>query len=223
MISKVTAQIHEMVQPSVASLSEQLTILAQRLAGLLDPIHQVTIHQVTMALAGPAGGEHGVTGDDAVLKKGTNHGPPPSRGSGPRSAVQGQEVRADAANRATGPLTAAARSWRAHTIIASQGGRTDHAGTRTAPRARSLLPRLPAFRQTPIGRSAGNGTVEQQIQFSSLAGLAGKMQQEAAQQVGDRQHLIAQLEANGHLSALASAAAGAGLRVQVVGGQTARW
>ncbi len=49
------------------------------------------------------------------------------------------------------------------------------------------------------------------------------MQQEAARQDSDRQQLLAQQEANQHLGNLAGAAAGAGLRVQVVGGQLGQW
>ena len=49
------------------------------------------------------------------------------------------------------------------------------------------------------------------------------MQQEAARQDSDRQQLLAQQEANQHLGNLAGAAAGAGLRVQVVGGQPGQW
>ena len=57
----------------------------------------------------------------------------------------------------------------------------------------------------------------------SLAGLAGKMQQEAARQDMDRQKLAAQQVANEHLGALAGAAGGSGLRVQVVGNQPGQW
>jgi hypothetical protein len=73
------------------------------------------------------------------------------------------------------------------------------------------------------GLPAGGAAAEQPFQFASLAGLAEKMQQEAAQQDSDRQHLQAQQEANQHLGNLAGAAAGAGLRVQVVGAQPGSW
>jgi hypothetical protein len=59
--------------------------------------------------------------------------------------------------------------------------------------------------------------------FSSLTGLGAKMQQEAGRQEMDQQLLAAQQEANGNLGALAGAAAGSALRVQVVGGQAGQW
>jgi hypothetical protein len=70
---------------------------------------------------------------------------------------------------------------------------------------------------------AGKSAIEQPFPFSSLAGLAEKMQLEAARQDFDRQRLQAQEEANQHLSNLAGAAGGAGLRVQVVGAQSGHW
>jgi hypothetical protein len=73
------------------------------------------------------------------------------------------------------------------------------------------------------GLPGGTTATEQQFQFTSLAGLAAKMQQEAARQDSDRQLLAAQQEAGRHLGNLAGAAAGAGLRVQVVGTQPAQW
>jgi hypothetical protein len=73
------------------------------------------------------------------------------------------------------------------------------------------------------GFPAGTPGMGQQFQYTALAGLAGKMQQEAARQDSDRQFLLAQQEANQHLGALAGAAAGSGLRVQVVGTQPAQW
>ena len=51
----------------------------------------------------------------------------------------------------------------------------------------------------------------------NLAGLAGKMQQEAARQDTDRQNLAAQQAANEHLRPWPVPPAAAGLRVQVVG------
>ena len=56
-----------------------------------------------------------------------------------------------------------------------------------------------------------------------LVGLAKELQQEAGRAELAQQHLAAQLEAAGHLGALAGAAQGSGLRVQVVGGQPAQW
>ena len=73
------------------------------------------------------------------------------------------------------------------------------------------------------GLPASRTAAEQPFQFASLAGLAEKVQQEAARQDSDRQHLQAQQEANQHLGNLAGAAAGAGLRVQVVGTQPGQW
>ncbi len=54
-------------------------------------------------------------------------------------------------------------------------------------------------------------------------GAAKELQQEAAHAELAQQHLAAQLQAAGHLGALAGAAQGSGLRVQVVGAQAAQW
>jgi hypothetical protein len=63
----------------------------------------------------------------------------------------------------------------------------------------------------------------QPVGAAPLAGLAKELQQEAGRAELAQQHLAAQLEAAGHLGALAGAAQGSGLRVQVVGGQRAQW
>ena len=73
------------------------------------------------------------------------------------------------------------------------------------------------------GMAAGPAATERRSPFTSLAGLAQRMQQEAARQDSDRQLLLAQQEASQHLGNLAGAAAGPGLRVQVVGTQPAQW
>ncbi len=58
---------------------------------------------------------------------------------------------------------------------------------------------------------------------ASLIGAAKELQQEAAHAELAQQHLAAQLQAAGHLGALAGAAQGSGLRVQVVGGTPTQW
>jgi len=90
-------------------------------------------------------------------------------------------------------------------------------------RAGHSLTGLPALHGTRPGWRTGKAAMQQPFQFTSLAGLAEKMQQEAATQDADRRQLIAQQEANEHLGALAGAAGGPGLRVQVVGAQPAQW
>ena len=66
----------------------------------------------------------------------------------------------------------------------------------------------------------------QQAQPAGAAPLPAwpeELQQEAGRAELAQQHLAAQLEAAGHLGALAGAAQGSGLRVQVVGSQAAQW
>ena len=67
-----------------------------------------------------------------------------------------------------------------------------------------LRPGLSMSSRARPGLLAGRAAAEQQ--FTSLAGLAEKMQQEAARQDAARQHLLAQQEANRHLGNLAGAA-----------------
>jgi hypothetical protein len=86
-----------------------------------------------------------------------------------------------------------------------------------------LQPGLPAAGGARPGMAAGPAATEWRSPFTSLAGLAQRMQQEAARQDSDRQLLLAQQEASQHLGNLAGAAAGPGLRVQVVGTQPAQW
>jgi len=86
---------------------------------------------------------------------------------------------------------------------------------------RSVMPQ--AAGRLASGAVAGRAAAGDSAQFSSLSGLGEKMQQEAARQEMDQQLLAAQQEANGHLGALAGAASGSALRVQVVGAQTGQW
>lgn len=58
---------------------------------------------------------------------------------------------------------------------------------------------------------------------ASWTAAAKELQQEAAHAELAQQHLAAQLQAAEHLGALAGAAQGSGLRVQVVGAQAAQW
>jgi len=101
--------------------------------------------------------------------------------------------------------------------IGSLAGNLQQAGGQASP---GLSAGGPATSMTSAIRAA------QQVQQAGavpLVGLAKELQQEAGRAELAQQHLAAQLEATGHLGALAGAAQGSGLRVQVVGRQAAQW
>ena len=74
-----------------------------------------------------------------------------------------------------------------------------------------------------IASALGAAQQVEPIGGASMLSLAQELQQEAAQAELAQQHLAAQLQAAGYLGALAGAAQGSGLRVQVVGGPAAAW
>jgi hypothetical protein len=98
-----------------------------------------------------------------------------------------------------------------------------HMKSATPPRGGSQWSTHGVMQQVAASLRPGALAGADATQFSSLAGLGEKMQREATQQQTDQQLLAAQQEANNHLGALAGAAAGSALRVQVVGAQAEQW
>jgi hypothetical protein len=225
-IDKVTNKVQGLAPDPSAALGEQLGALGQSFAGMLDPINKVStalaalgagitdrIGPASRQLAPwlPATANLSAENTDAMKGKLGRWTMPPRIAS---SAAGGMGIRNAEIIKA---MSTRPEEVKPH----GAGGRT----ARTRGGGRGILAGLPGLKAGCLlpASAAGKAAMEQSSPLTSLAGLAEKMQQEAARQDADRQHLAAQQEANGHLGALAGAAGGAGLRVQVVGTQPGQW
>jgi len=244
-IDKVMGTIQDMAKTPVGPLGEQVNSLARQFASLLDPINKVsTALAGLVARAEIAGritpwlglmGNFSARSGDAM--KGKMGELIKSLGSDPQSVPGGMRSHTEETRSAIRRMTSGVGSLgSSHLVATNQGVGKGISGGLRAPtghhvpmvgvgrrKTGSLFPALSAVRGARPRLLAGKAAAEQQFQFTSLADLADKMQQEAAQQDADKQQLLAQQEANQHLGALAGAAGGPGLRVQIVGTQSGQW